>query len=862
MNNVAARERAWLARVSGAERYSANPLQEAHATHFAAQKRYLDAMRAGSLADQAAFAPSRYYQSAHDMPAPFPLPALSWMDPFAGGNASALHPDDTSNLPTPPLGTLCDLDDATLADYVLGSALLHRQELRDVEQHLPRELRDGVPPAPSEEEDIACSAQELMARHRASCTAAHNARLTHACNGVGGLLEADCSTLGAMLGSTPNPAGNCAAENAARDGAAGYGGFGALPVASAVPLAAHIRTRKAPGRPGEAAGEFAASRSDETPAMQCRRILGGIRAAWHIDGGDDAAALVSVNPASLVPRDRLRALLYRARRELAAQSAGDATNNRAVAGGAGPAHVLATRRGGDPDDGSLDPVAWFEVDCVGAGGSGGAAGATSDGGAGSHPHWSEWARCRYPGGLVDDDDLTPSERHRVRQWNKSRAAKVAAAAARATKKKQKRKYKRLVAAYGMLEMDNQESDARRLKVLNRDEERAAACPARGPSVAAYGADVPAGTAPLAASAAPLRDGFHRALPTAGIFAPAPRVPTMRLGVCYNVWDSEELLEASVRAVRHRADYVCVVWQRVSHFGLACHPGLPGLLQRLVSAGLVDELVEFTPRTNYTKEEKMALTAPTSDQDNLGCKVTDISEHFFSELAKREIGRRYCLGRKCTHFMSMDADEFYLPEQLDNAAQEMLARNLDASACKMRYFFRRPEWELLPRDDVNHVMMICKCSWTMPLRLACPYPVLMDPTRKVYHAERFHVFTRADVEMWHFSYVRRDIRSKLKNVSNRSNFFAAELAEPRRQLAEAIAAANRGQTPGALEIARRVQMMHGVAFDRCVQSFAAAFKRWTPEQAIIHPHPHFCQHYKRVEVVPNHFGIKGGWLSSS
>ena len=100
-----------------------------------------------------------------------------------------------------------------------------------------------------------------------------------------------------------------------------------------------------------------------------------------------------------------------------------------------------------------------------------------------------------------------------------------------------------------------------------------------------------------------------------------------------------------------------------------------------------------------------------------------------------------------------------------------------------------------------------------------------------------------------------------NVSNRSNFFTVKLAEPRLRLASAIAAANRNQTPENVEVARRAQLMHGIAFKQCVQNFAAAFKKWTPDQAIIHPHPHFGQHYNRVQTVPNHFGIQGAWLSS-
>ena len=35
---------------------------------------------------------------------------------------------------------------------------------------------------------------------------------------------------------------------------------------------------------------------------------------------------------------------------------------------------------------------------------------------------------------------------------------------------------------------------------------------------------------------------------------------MKLGVAYNVFDGEELLETSIQSVRPCADYICIVYQ--------------------------------------------------------------------------------------------------------------------------------------------------------------------------------------------------------------------------------------------------------------------------------------------------------------
>ena len=80
---------------------------------------------------------------------------------------------------------------------------------------------------------------------------------------------------------------------------------------------------------------------------------------------------------------------------------------------------------------------------------------------------------------------------------------------------------------------------------------------------------------------------------------------MKLGVGYNIWDCEELLERSIESIRferkriqlkssiiylfqYRAhtDYVVVVYQTVSNFGASCSPYLEELLNELKDKGLI------------------------------------------------------------------------------------------------------------------------------------------------------------------------------------------------------------------------------------------------------------------------------------
>ena len=53
-------------------------------------------------------------------------------------------------------------------------------------------------------------------------------------------------------------------------------------------------------------------------------------------------------------------------------------------------------------------------------------------------------------------------------------------------------------------------------------------------------------------------------------------------------------------------------------------------------------------------------------------------------------------------------------------------------------------------------------------MGCPFPVLVDPTRRM-EPGKCKIFTREEIEMHHMSYVRKDIKVKLTNSSASPNF---------------------------------------------------------------------------------------------
>lgn len=292
--------------------------------------------------------------------------------------------------------------------------------------------------------------------------------------------------------------------------------------------------------------------------------------------------------------------------------------------------------------------------------------------------------------------------------------------------------------------------------------------------------------------------------------------TMKLGLSYNVFDGEELLESSIRVMRPYVEHVVVVYQTTSNFGNPCRPGLERLLEKLIERKFVDELIHYDPveeAQGLTMEKKQSLVAPDANQEELGGPVSLVGEQFFHELQKRERGRIACQLAGCTHFISMDTDEFYLPEQLLAAKEQVLTHGYDVTACYMRLYFKAPCYEYLPLDNINTVTMICRINDAMPLRLISGrYPVLVDPTRRPCGWSNFHVFDRSVVEMHHYSFVRKDIASKLTNVSNRANYRAD------------------------------------------VQAFVMQFEAWTPADGVLHPHPAIGRQFKYVTTHPDPFNI--------
>jgi hypothetical protein len=216
---------------------------------------------------------------------------------------------------------------------------------------------------------------------------------------------------------------------------------------------------------------------------------------------------------------------------------------------------------------------------------------------------------------------------------------------------------------------------------------------------------------------------------------------MKLGISYNLFDCEELLESSIKQIRSEVDYINVVYQKISNFGQECSPELIPLLEDLKLKGLIDELFEYQP-------------------------VFNNGPHY-NEITKRNIGLDISKNAACTHHMSMDSDELYKTDEFRNMKKIVEEGDYDSSSCQMSTYYKTPTHRLDPKEDY-YVTLIFKIEENKKFIMGFPFPTFVDPTRRM-PTIKTKMFRRNQIEMHHMSYVRKDISTKITNSSARMNF---------------------------------------------------------------------------------------------
>lgn len=209
---------------------------------------------------------------------------------------------------------------------------------------------------------------------------------------------------------------------------------------------------------------------------------------------------------------------------------------------------------------------------------------------------------------------------------------------------------------------------------------------------------------------------------------------VKLAAIFNAWaDCTDLLAKSVANISPVVDLVIVVWSERSNRG----EDRPFLFS------------SDDPKVVMIRVEPMKHLAAAKN-----------------ETMRRNAGLDYARASLCTHFLVMDADEFYVQEDVTREKVRIEQENLNGLVCGLRVYIKEPT---LWCEDHTLVPFIQKMTPEVTLGDYRHYPFAydkdrqchIDPTRRPSHAIRIGW---SNVVMHHFSYVRFDMDLKIRNSS--------------------------------------------------------------------------------------------------
>ena len=222
---------------------------------------------------------------------------------------------------------------------------------------------------------------------------------------------------------------------------------------------------------------------------------------------------------------------------------------------------------------------------------------------------------------------------------------------------------------------------------------------------------------------------------------------MKLGVSYNLFDGEELLEASIKSIRKEAHYISVIYQKKSFRGERASENIEKFLYKLKLKNLIDEFYLYDK--DFTKKE--------------------IKLEFEQE--KRTIGLNLSKKNGCTHHLSMDVDEFYDVKQLKKVKEYITRKDIENTAVPIIEYLKTAEYKFvnsyLYSEDFDEYTFYC--PFIMKINKILPqkynkkwYPCKADPSRHLNNKKKFYLFSIQDIVMHHMSTVRKDLDRKYKN----------------------------------------------------------------------------------------------------
>lgn len=170
--------------------------------------------------------------------------------------------------------------------------------------------------------------------------------------------------------------------------------------------------------------------------------------------------------------------------------------------------------------------------------------------------------------------------------------------------------------------------------------------------------------------------------------------------------------------------------------------------------------------------------PEEWRDKVVIREPNFYQPSYSETDKRNYGLSLARKAGYTHFITMDADEFYDPVEFEIAKGRFKDPSLQGLVCKCQTYFKSPS--LTIGLDTTLVPFIHKITPALKHEFNRNYPfawegnqIRIDPTRSFNINEGVDM---CDVTMHHMSWVRKDFEKKIRNSTARANLERSSIRE--------------------------------------------------------------------------------------
>lgn len=218
---------------------------------------------------------------------------------------------------------------------------------------------------------------------------------------------------------------------------------------------------------------------------------------------------------------------------------------------------------------------------------------------------------------------------------------------------------------------------------------------------------------------------------------------MKLAAIFHCWDDWYLLRHAVDNIRQLVEGVIIIGSTRSNHG------------------------EYSPIPQEWHNDELFVREPKFH----------IPLH--SETDKRNYGLEIAKSQGYTHFITLDADEFYLPDEFLKIKHLVESKGLLGVVCPVIGYFKSPTLSF--GLDVTLVPHIHKLTPTLRHEFNRSYPyawrsgqIRIDPSRSLNICS--NVFYTEQIQMHHMTYIRKDIEKKIRNSTARANLERSSIRE--------------------------------------------------------------------------------------